>query len=140
MHSTIVKRFLFGLIAFFMVGIGFLPPVMVATFLMFLGMACLGMGNGSVFQLVPLRFHKEIGVMTGVVGAAGGLGGFFLPTLLGYFKDAAGSYGVGFLGFALTSFFALFILRIVQRGWTFSRIIGEAPKLEARMVVQTVED
>ena len=44
----------------------------------------LGMGNGAVFQLVPQRFKKEIGVMTGLVGMAGGVGGFYLASSLGY--------------------------------------------------------
>lgn len=124
---------LFGLTTLFMIGVGFLPPVLAATLLMFCGMACLGMGNGAVFQLVPLRFRNEIGVMTGVVGAAGGLGGFFLPMFLGYFKDAAGSYGVGFMVFAFTSLTALVVLRIVQRGWVFSRIVKEAGIFNAPM-------
>jgi NNP family nitrate/nitrite transporter-like MFS transporter len=46
--------------------------------------AGLGMGNGAVFQLVPQRFRKEIGVMTGLVGMAGGIGGFYLASSLGY--------------------------------------------------------
>ena len=54
--------------------------------LLFLGMGMLGMGNGSVFQLVPQRFPQEIGVLTGIVGAAGGVGGFFLPNLAGRLK------------------------------------------------------
>ena len=58
--------------------------------LLFLGMGLLGMGNGAVFQLVPQRFPAGIGIVTGVVGAAGGLGGFFLPTLLGVVKDCDG--------------------------------------------------
>ena len=131
---------LFGLISLFMLGVGFLPAVPAATFFMFCGMACLGMGNGSVFQLVPLRFRKEIGVMTGLVGAAGGLGGFFLPTLLGYFKDTAGSYGVGFMAFAFFSLGALVILRVVQRGWAFPRIVKETPAFKGQMVLQPVED
>ncbi|MCX6020359.1 MAG: NarK/NasA family nitrate transporter [Chloroflexi bacterium] len=53
-------------------------PVMVG--LLVVGMAFLGMGNGSVFQLVPQRFQSQIGIATGVVGAVGGLGGFVLPT------------------------------------------------------------
>jgi NNP family nitrate/nitrite transporter-like MFS transporter len=57
---------------------------------------CLGMGNGSVFQLVPQRFGREIGAVTGIVGAAGGLGGFLLPSFLGIFKDLTGTYGSGF--------------------------------------------
>lgn len=39
-------------------------------------MGLLGMGNGAVFQLVPQRLPKEIGVIAGIVGAAGGIGGF----------------------------------------------------------------
>lgn len=61
-------------------------------------MACLGMGNGSVFQIVPQRFSKEIGVITGIVGAAGGLGGFLLPKyILGPLKQSTGSHVTGFL-------------------------------------------
>jgi MFS transporter, NNP family, nitrate/nitrite transporter len=122
-----VLSILFGAVSIFMTGVGFLPPVYFATLLIFAGMGCLGMGNGAVFQLVPLRFRKEIGVMTGLVGAAGGLGGFFLPTLLGYFKDIAGSYGVGFMIFAAASISSLAALRIIQHGWTFSRLAVAAP-------------
>ena len=122
-----VLSFLLGCVGLLMLGVAFLPPLGGATLLIFLGMSCLGMGNGAVFQLVPLRFQKEIGVMTGIVGAAGGVGGFFLPTLLGFFKDAAGSYGVGFTAFALTSLVALAVLRAVQKGWTFSEILSKIP-------------
>ncbi len=127
---------LFGVIAFLMIAVSFLPRIGLATGLIFCGMACLGMGNGSVFQLVPLRFRKEIGVITGIVGAAGGLGGFFLPTLLGFFKDAAGSYGVGFAVFACASLGALILLKVVQRGWGFSRVVSSpaALKPETEMV------
>src|SRR2546423_1634739 len=55
-----------------------LPPLAIATVLLFFCMGLLGMGNGAVFQLVPLRFPREIGVITGIVGAAGGIGGVFL--------------------------------------------------------------
>ncbi len=58
-------------------------------------MGLLGMGNGAVFQLVPQRFPERIGIVTGIVGAAGGLGGFFLPTLLGAAKDVTGGYAPG---------------------------------------------
>lgn len=73
------------------------PPLRVAVATLFLGMGALGMGNGAVFQLVPQRFPERIGLVTGIVGAAGGLGGFFLPTLLGMTKDYTGSYAVGLL-------------------------------------------
>ena len=65
-------------------GVGLLITNMWAAFaLLFVLMAALGMGNGSVFQMVPQRFRYEIGVMTGIVGAAGGVGGFFLNVALG---------------------------------------------------------
>ncbi len=49
-----------------------------------LASAALGMANGSVFQLLPQRFGKDIGVMTGLVGAGGGMGGFYLASSLGF--------------------------------------------------------
>ena len=73
------------------------PPLAVAVAVLFIGMGALGMGNGAVFQLVPQRFPERIGLVTGIVGAAGGLGGFFLPTLLGMAKDYSGSYRSGLL-------------------------------------------
>jgi len=72
----------------------------VAVLAFFVGAMALGMGNGSVFQLVPLRFRKEIGVMTGLVGAAGGMGGFVLAKTLGWSKAGTGTFTPGFLIFA----------------------------------------
>src|SRR5688572_20081584 len=80
--------------------VGTLPTVRVAVALLFVGMALLGMGNGAVFQLVPQRFPERIGLVTGVVGAAGGLGGFLLPSLLGLVRDGTGSYAAGLYGCA----------------------------------------
>ncbi|HXG94651.1 MAG TPA: nitrate/nitrite transporter [Blastocatellia bacterium] len=64
----------------------------------------LGLGNGAVFKLVPEYFPRETGTVTGLVGAAGGLGGFFPPLVLGLIKGQTGSYALGFIflsGFAL---------------------------------------
>ena len=80
-------------------------------------MLCLGMGNGSVFQLVPQRFRKEIGVMTGMVGMAGGVGGFYLASSLGYSKQLTGSYQTGFLIFAMLAIVALVGLTAVKTRW-----------------------
>lgn len=132
---------LFAFLGVFMLGVATLPLLPIATFLIFLGMASLGMGNGAVFQLVPLRFRKEIGVMTGVVGAAGGLGGFFLPAIFGFFKDVAGTYGVGFMAFGLVSFGALLILRSVQAGWTFHEVLSKFPTgFKTRVLLEEVRD
>lgn len=76
-----------------------------------LGMAALiGLGNGAVFKLVPEFFPKSVGAVTGMVGAAGGLGGFFPPLVLGVIRQATGQYTLGFvlLGlFALGTFLAI---------------------------------
>src|SRR5437868_11980026 len=82
-----------------------------------IGMLALGLGNGSVFQLVPQRFRKEIGVMTGLVGMAGGIGGFYLASSLGYSKQLTGSYQIGFLIFAALSLVALIGLSAVKTRW-----------------------
>jgi NNP family nitrate/nitrite transporter-like MFS transporter len=70
-----------------------------------LGCAILfGLGNGGVFKLVPQYFPHQTGSVTGLVGAAGGLGGFFPPIVLGICRDMTGSYS---LGFGLLIIFAL---------------------------------
>jgi MFS transporter, NNP family, nitrate/nitrite transporter len=81
------------------------PPVGTAALVLFSVMAVLGMGNGAVFQLVPNRFPDEIGIATGVIGAAGGLGGFVLPNLLGTVREITGSYTSGLVAFALVGGF-----------------------------------
>jgi len=75
--------------------VGALLPLPAEVALLFFTMGMLGMGNGAVFQLVPQRFPERIGVLTGLVGAAGGFGGFLLPSLLGAIKDRTGQYSWG---------------------------------------------
>jgi len=88
--------------------------VIVAFFII---MANLGMANGAVFQLVPQRFSKDIGVMVGIVGAAGGLGGTALIKTLGWSKDAFDGYTVGFLLFAGVALVAIAGLSLVKTRW-----------------------
>jgi NNP family nitrate/nitrite transporter-like MFS transporter len=83
----------------------------------FLASGAFGMANGSVFQLLPQRFAKDIGVMTGLVGCGGGLGGFLLASSLGYSKGLTGSYLGGLLIFAALCAFALVGLGLVKRRW-----------------------
>ena len=80
-------------------------------------MGMLGIGNGAVFQLVPQRFRKEIGVMTGLVGFGGGVGGFYLASSLGAIKKATGSPSIGFLIFAALALLALLGLTMVKARW-----------------------
>jgi len=58
----------------------------------------LGAGNGAVFKVVAVEFPHDAGAAGGVVGAAGGLGGFFPPVFVGLVKDAEGTYTFGFVG------------------------------------------
>jgi MFS transporter, NNP family, nitrate/nitrite transporter len=109
-------------VAVCLAGVATLPPVAVAVAMLVLAMAMLGMGNGSVFQLVPQRFAGRVGIMTGIVGAAGGFGGFLLPSLLGAIKDRTGSFGQGFALFgalALSGAAALLYLgRVWRQSWS----------------------
>jgi NNP family nitrate/nitrite transporter-like MFS transporter len=90
-------------------GVGTLPSLPLVVVLLFVTMGMLGMGNGAVFQLVQ-RFSQRVGVLTGLVGAAGGLGGFALPSLLGAVKDRTGQYSLGLFFFAATFIVAAFVL------------------------------
>ncbi len=63
--------------------------------------AAVGLGNGAVFKLVPEHFPSETGTVTGLVGAFGGLGGFFPPLELGFLLDKTGSYTAGFIALAI---------------------------------------
>lgn len=110
---------LYGVVAASAVGVGLCIGNFPATcVLLFILMGCLGMGNGSVFQLVPQRFRKEIGVMTGLVGAAGGVGGYYLNFALGHLRDVSGTYASGFFAFAAVAAVALVVLRSVAPAWT----------------------
>jgi NNP family nitrate/nitrite transporter-like MFS transporter len=82
------------------------------------GAFCLGLGNGAVFKLVPQYFPNQVGTVTGLVGAAGGLGGFFPPLLLGLLRDQVGSYTPGFVLLALVVLICLALNRRILMGGT----------------------
>ena len=114
-------RLLVMLLAGFAVCIGsvaMLPSVSVAVALLFIGMGLLGMGNGAVFQLVPQRFPDRMGIVTGVVGAAGGLGGFFLPSVLGVVRELTGSYAAGLFGCAVVFVVGTIVLLELGAKWS----------------------
>jgi MFS transporter, NNP family, nitrate/nitrite transporter len=92
---------LYGGVSICLLVVSSLPSIALVVPMLFLTMGMLGMGNGSVFQIAPQRFPADIELTTGIVGAAGGLGGFFLPSAIGALKDTFGSYGYGVLGFAV---------------------------------------
>jgi NNP family nitrate/nitrite transporter-like MFS transporter len=108
---------LYGLVATLLLGVATLPSLWLATTLFTAAMALLGAGNGCVFQLVPLRFQRQLGVVTGLVGAAGGLGGFFLPSLLGLLRDHTGTYASGLVLLAFACVWGLTLVVAVSGTW-----------------------
>jgi NNP family nitrate/nitrite transporter-like MFS transporter len=78
---------------------------------------CFGLGNGATFQLVPHRWKGKTGVMTGIIGAAGGIGGFYLPVIMSMAKESTGSYQLGFATFAFIAAVAFATVAILHRQW-----------------------
>ena len=101
-------------------GVGRFPVLPLEVGLLFLSMGMMGMGNGAVFQLLPQRFPERVGLLTGLVGAAGGLGGFFLPFILGAIKQRTGQYSGGLFLFASAFFAAALILLQLGNKWRAS--------------------
>jgi len=108
----------YGMVALLVALLGLVKlPFFVAIGVLFLIMANLGMANGAVFQLVPQRFGKDIGIMTGIVGCAGGLGGTALIKTLGWSKGAFDGYSAGFMIFAGVVLVAIVGLSMVKTRW-----------------------
>ncbi len=76
------------------------PSLSMAVVMMVIATGAMGFGNGVVFQLVAEWFPNDIGLASGVVGAAGGFGGFLLPLVAGTMKGLTGSYDLGLWLFA----------------------------------------
>ena len=109
--------------------IGFVPPVNMALLLLILAMGMLGMGNGAVFQMLPQRFPTRVGILTGIVGAAGGVGGFLLPSMLGTVKDRTGQYGFGFVICAAAIFAGGLTLLYLGHRWLESWGVSPADRV-----------
>lgn len=90
---------------------------------------CLGLGTGAVFKMVGNEFPQQVGAVTGVVGAAGGLGGFFPPLVMAAVKTAFGSYTLGFLLLAFTGVLCLAVLAVmVMRPREPAATVGGSPR------------
>jgi len=100
-----------------LIAAAFLHSLWLCALAFFLASGAFGMANGSVFQLLPQRFSKDIGTMTGLVGCGGGIGGFLLASSLGYSKGLTGSYLAGLLTFAGLCVVALIGLGLVKTRW-----------------------
>jgi NNP family nitrate/nitrite transporter-like MFS transporter len=86
-----------------------------AVLLMVSAVGSMGFGNGVVFQLVAERFPKDIGLASGVVGAAGGIGGFLLPLWVGFLREMTGSFQVGLWLFSAVAMAAWSTVRAGRR-------------------------
>ena len=113
---TLMSMYVLAAIFLLILSLG-MSNVYLALFVVIIAMIALGIGNGAVFQLVPQRFRKEIGVMTGMVGMAGGIGGFYLASSLGYSKQLTGTYQTGLMIFAALAVLAIIGLVSVKKRW-----------------------
>ena len=94
------------------------PSLALTTLLLMACFALLGMGNGALFQLVPLRWPNNTAVASSMIGEIGALGGAILPNVMGLSKQWAGGFGPGFLIYAGFTAVVLLALRLFQRRWT----------------------
>jgi NNP family nitrate/nitrite transporter-like MFS transporter len=87
----------------------FTPSLVPAGTIAFLAMAAaLGAGSGAVFSLVAMLAPADkVGSVTGVVGAAGGLGGFVPPLVMGFVYGQFHSYAAGLAGLCVVAAAAL---------------------------------
>ena len=109
------------LVSFIAIGVLALVLAGAYTSMVPLTIACLtmavalGLGTGAVFKLVPEWFPDRVGAVTGVVGAAGGLGGFFPPLVMGIVKSATGGYALGFILMAFVAGACLAVLAALRQ-------------------------
>jgi NNP family nitrate/nitrite transporter-like MFS transporter len=97
----------------------------------FLSMAAaLGAGSGATFALVALLAPANmVGTVTGVVGAAGGLGGFVPPLVMGVVYGASDSYAIGLMLLALVAgAAAVFTETVVRHAVSGRRSTTPAPR------------
>jgi NNP family nitrate/nitrite transporter-like MFS transporter len=110
-----VLRVVCAAIATCMVLLGTLAVLPYAVFYAVAAMGAMGLGNGAVFQVVSMKFPKQMGMASGIVGAAGGIGGFLLPFCLGSLKDLTGTFQTGLWLFAAAALAAVVAARMAVR-------------------------
>ncbi|MEV5893885.1 MFS transporter [Nonomuraea fuscirosea] len=119
----------FAVVALCAAAQAFTPPLMMAGTAAFLIMAAaLGAGSGATFALVATAAPADkVGSVTGLVGAAGGLGGFVPPLVMGFVYGRSGSYGLGLVLLAGVS--ALTLLLTVTAVRATARRRADAPRV-----------
>jgi MFS transporter, NNP family, nitrate/nitrite transporter len=105
-----------------------MPPLSGGVALLFALYLCFGLGNGSTFQLVPHRWQGKTGLMTGIIGCAGGIGGFYLPVIMGIAKESSGSYQMGFVTFGVLAAAALGLVVVLRQQWlAWAAVVPPSP-------------
>jgi NNP family nitrate/nitrite transporter-like MFS transporter len=117
--GLILLKGLFVIITILCIASGQFSTIVWALIIVFGIMLCLGFGNGVVFQVVSCRFQGKMGTASGLIGAAGGLGGFLLPTGFGWLKDLTGTFSSGFLALGIVSGLAVISVMIAQRSMSW---------------------
>lgn len=92
---------------------------------------CSGIGNGTVFKLVPFHFSRQAGIVNGLVAAMGGLGGFFPPIVLSTVFSITGHYAIGFMALSQLSLASLIIV-----SWLF---FNEKLMFERKIIQNTAQ-
>ncbi len=113
--------------------------VMSTTILFMVAFAAFGAGNGSLFQLVPLRWPLATAVAGSMIGEIGALGGSIIPNVMGLSKQYTGSFQFGFISFMALSLLALGVLRIAQAKWTKTWVdVGGRVRVKPVSVIEEV--
>jgi NNP family nitrate/nitrite transporter-like MFS transporter len=120
---------IFAILPVMAVILSFQPGIVLFTIGALSAAVLFGLGNGAVFKLVAEYYPTKTGAVTGVVGAAGGLGGFFPPLVLGVVRDATGAYTLGFIFLALFAVGCLLVNALFVR----KRPSGTAVPTEGRV-------
>ncbi len=115
-----------GVIAMFL-SLTATPSLTITVLLFMVCFAFLGMGNGALFQLVPLRWPFSTAVVGSMIGEIGALGGAILPNVMGFSKEHTGSFAMGFVIYAGIAASVLAALMVVSRFW-IGKWIGKGGK------------
>ncbi|MFB6466870.1 MFS transporter [Cytobacillus sp. Hz8] len=126
-NPFIILLFVFGGLTFSGVLLSFSPTITIYTIGCLTVAFCAGIGNGTIFKLVPYYFSKQAGIVNGIVSAMGGLGGFFPPLVLSFVFNITGNYAIGFMSLAM---FALASLVIVVWMYYLERLSLETKIME----------
>ncbi|MCA9423162.1 MAG: NarK/NasA family nitrate transporter [Nitrospira sp.] len=113
--GLVLLQGLFFVTAILCLASGNLEHFALAFIIIFLIMVCLGFGNGAIFQVVFYRFKSMMGTASGFIGAAGGIGGFLLPSGFGWLKEITGTFSAGFFVLGLVSGLAGISVMMFQR-------------------------